>query len=608
MPQKWLTGVPAQSELRSRRRAGASPERGIERAVLQVDILPSIVLSREGSLTVRFGFFGTARRLLGRLRDEAGQSLVLALVVLGALTVGTAGIITFMTSNEKSFTESIDANRALSAAEAGLQNGISVITQYDSSFNKADGTVISPTSFTTSGGSGTWWAVKEPSTSFTCNTLGNQGTYEVATWAVSAIGTSPDGSVSRNVQERVQANPTCQPSLYNYALYVQGGGGGCTSIGGSGSVDGNIWIGNNLCLSGNTDLLPPTDKTYTLYVNGYLQTGKPHPAAGSLSQRFLIADIHGGCEKQSGAGVSCSDYTNSNVFAYTGCGNPTDCGYNSNAQTGIKPSGTTLTDVYTAANWLAPTCTGTPPTFESSATPSANPSNTVTIDQNTYDCTFTDGSNNFVGHIAYDSTTNTLTASGEIFIDGNLSLTNSHGSAGGFSYKIDPTYWPNSATGNNGGATIYVNGTVTSKTDVCGPSDSTTGSTPNGNSCTNGPWTPLTRGALEFVAMNVGSYNSTTQTWNPSSTGWTLNGNGELDANVWVDGAINATGSGGNSNNIFGSVIVDSGSINGGGGLEYPVPPPSTAPTNPAEAWQITPSSWRQCGPGYTAGSTPTSC
>lgn len=573
---------------------------------MPVDILRSILLTREGSLTVRIGLFGTTKRAFGRLCDEAGQSLVLALVVLGALTVGTAGIITFMTSNEKSFSESLDANRALGVAESGLQNGISVITQYDASFNKPDGTTIPATSFTTSGGSGSWWAVKEPSTSFTCNTIGNQGTYNVAIWAVSAIGTSPDGSVSRNVQERVQANPTCQPSLYNYALYVQGAGGGCTSIGGSSSVDGNIWIGNNLCLGGNTDLLPPLDKTYTIYVNGYLQTGVPHPAAGSPALRYLLADIHGGCEIQANKVETCSDSANSNLFAYTGCSNPgTDCGYNSNAQTGAKPSGTTLTDVYTAANWQSPTCTGTPPTFESSATPSTNPGNTVTIDGNTYDCKFYNGLTE-VGRLAYNSATNTLTAGGEIFIDGNLNLTDGQGAAGNFSYKIDPGWWPSSTS--NGGATIYVNGTVTSKTDVCGPSDSTTGSTPSGNVCTNGPWTPLTRGSLEFVALNVGSCNFSTGTCNPNSTGWTMSGNGEIDANVWVDGAINATGNGGKSNNILGSVIVDSGSINGGGGLQYPVPPPSTAPTNPAQAWHITPSSWRQCGPSYIAGSTPTSC
>lgn len=547
---------------------------------------------------MRSSLLRTTRWGLGRLRSEAGQSLVLALVVLGALTVGTAGVITFMTSNEKSFSESIDANRALGVAEAGLQNGISVVTQYDASLKRLSGSSIPDTNYTSDGGSGTWWAVKDSSTSDSPPAL-------LDVWTVSATGTSSDGKVTRNVQERVQANPTGQSPIYNYALYVEGQGGGCTNINGNSSVSGNIWIGNNLCPQGNVSLTPSKDDTYTLYVGGNYQGGGSSNV-GASGQTYKEVSIVKGCTYNNKA-VSCSDSSKSHVYAY--CSAPNVCNYDSIEQNGIKPSGTTLTRIYNLANWSTPTCTGTPPTFESSSTPSTNPTNTVTLDSNTYDCNFFDSSGTWQGHIAYNSSTNTLTASGAIFVDGNLTLTNSHGSAGGFSYKIDSAYWPNPVIDFNGGAAIYVNGTVTSKTDVCGPSDSTTGSSPNGNSCTNGPWTPLTRGSLEFVALNVGSCNFSTQTCNPNSTGWTASGNGEIDADVWVDGQIDATGNGGSTNNFFGAVIVDAGNLSGGGGLQYPVPPPSEGPGAPGHSWQITPSSWRQCGAGYTSDSdAPTTC
>ena len=67
----------------------------------------------------------SGKTLHGLIRGEEGQSLVVALVLVSALTISIAGIITFTTSNERSFGRDRVSDRALAAAEAGLANGVS---------------------------------------------------------------------------------------------------------------------------------------------------------------------------------------------------------------------------------------------------------------------------------------------------------------------------------------------------------------------------------------------------------------------------------------------------------------------------------------------------
>src|SRR5205823_12865008 len=110
-------------------------------------------------------------------------------------------------------------------------------------------------------GTGSWWAKK------TQQSHGSAGSY--AKWQITATAKSPDGRVSRTVQESARALPPIQSilPLLNYALYVGGCSQNCppfnvnnlckngditdnTSVGGSFTATGNFWVGNSLCLSG----------------------------------------------------------------------------------------------------------------------------------------------------------------------------------------------------------------------------------------------------------------------------------------------------------------------------------------------------------------------
>jgi hypothetical protein len=519
---------------------------------------------------------GIGKRIVARLSPETGQSLVLALIMVLALTVSTAGLITYLTSNEGSFSRDRSATRALGVAEAGIQNAISVLSEYDKTLDLPQGTHLpatGSTSYTVDGGTGSWSAVK---------TQLHDASHQYDIWAITSTGKSADGTVTRTVTEDARASPTVTPALpiYNYALYVGGSGGiptwnNCLSgdtvnnsfVGGSFTATGNLWIGNNLCFSGGAKITLPATNTYTLYTTGALQTGGSSGVGDSVD-KLKLATIVGGCYTSGSRSVACDNTSKSNVYSVTyNFGNP------GAVQTSAKPP--IDFNVWTDSNWKAPTCTGNPPTFEAAGDNAASPVpvNNVTIDSNTYSCSFVDGAGNFLGSLAYDNGTKQLTINGEVFVNGNLQLVSNPG----FHYI--------------GNGTLYVNGTVTSKNDVCGDPTTETSTFCNTSA---GTW-DQTRADMEIVAMNVGNCPST-QTAPCTAIGWTVNGSGEYDGIAFVRGAVTATGNG-STTDFKGPVITDFvDKINGGGGLYYPTQPPADSPggVQHGSTWQVAPGTWRQ--------------
>jgi hypothetical protein len=200
------------------------------------------------------------------------------------------------------------------------------------------------------------------------------------------------------------------------------------------------------------------------------------------------------------------------------------------------------------------------------------PSNNISIDSNTYSCTFADSAGNFVGSLAYSTATSQLTINGKIFINGNLTMTSNPG----FKYI--------------GNGTIYVNGTVTNRNDVCAYPTTTTSTSCNTSA---GTW-DQNQANIEIVAMNVG--NCAQSVTNCTATGWTVSGSGEYDGIAFVRGAVVGTGNG-STTNFKGPVITDYvDKINGGGGLYYPSAPPSGSEgvTQTPQPWSLIPGTWRQ--------------
>ena len=72
-------------------------------------------------------------RFIRQTRSESGQSLVLAFIVMCALSITVGGVISFTTSNESQFGRDRQLDRAFHIAEAGLNNGIEVVEKKDAS-------------------------------------------------------------------------------------------------------------------------------------------------------------------------------------------------------------------------------------------------------------------------------------------------------------------------------------------------------------------------------------------------------------------------------------------------------------------------------------------
>ena len=110
-----------------------------------------------------------------RLRDERGIALVLALVVMGTLSITAVSVAMFTTSNETNSARDRDVARALNTAEAGLNNALAVLTQQDSTGTQPIGSTLASTTFSLDGDSGTYSATK---------TSGLE-------WTITATGVSP---------------------------------------------------------------------------------------------------------------------------------------------------------------------------------------------------------------------------------------------------------------------------------------------------------------------------------------------------------------------------------------------------------------------------------
>ncbi len=215
-------------------------------------------------------------RAARRAAGESGQSLIIALVLTSALTISIAAIASNMTSNESAFGRDRQTDRSLNIAEAGLNNGLGVVAQQDPS-----NLVSTP-----------------PGPYNNVSVDGGKVSYSLAksgsTWTITATGTSPNGKVTRQVQQKVlytASTTTVDASnVYGDGLFVSGTSG-CTNVTGNSTINSNIWVANDLCITGNTMITPSAANTYSLYVGGQysavgnIQVGSaaaPMSSAGTL--------------------------------------------------------------------------------------------------------------------------------------------------------------------------------------------------------------------------------------------------------------------------------------------------------------------------------------
>jgi hypothetical protein len=155
-----------------------------------------------------------------------------------------------------------------------------------------------------------------------------------------------------------------------------------------------------------------------------------------------------------------------------------------------------------------------------------------------------------VGRLAWDQSAKTLTISGKVFIDGNLSVIN-----------VDSAVY-------SGSGTIYVNGTIgfDNSGSICGPP-----STLLGTGGCSGDWDPSV-GALLLVACNAANV----------VPAFSMSGNSltRVEAGVFAVGRYDGT----NGAAITGPVIASYGNLQGDPSFKPFAFLPAGAPGNPGNA------------------------
>jgi Tfp pilus assembly protein PilX len=568
-----------------------------------------------------------------RVYEQAGQTLVLALIIMASLTITTAGAILFMTSNETSAGRDRQVVSALSAAEAGLSNGISYVVQNDATNNlgtyPANDTWL-PTISTTIDGNSVQYKMKKSSTT------DNSGPVPITTYYWTIDSAALNGSrVVREVQQQVKYVQGAHQDAsqdYQYGLFVGAPPAGTNppclvNLSGDVTVTTNVYIGGNLCTNGGVNLKPKTAHTLSVYVAGYFKPTNSG-SIGTAALPFSIARVKGGCFDKKGNNVICSNQTN--VFADDLATTP--------FPNLLKPTvhGDTI---YNAAPSWAGMCTngfvlessayGSPTAMDQSV--GVGNRAEELFPNSDYSCSVpkTDGT---TATMSWNHTTNTFNIVGTMFIDGDITMNPTSGS---------DVNW----TGNG---SIYVNGVVSkgSNNNICGPPRPSSG--PTGYGCQT-TWDSaaitltgtITAGSTSvsglasttglqagfFVTGNgiptgatiasvvdantvtlstaaVGSGNVSLNflrgnfglvILNPANAtnGYNASGNGELDMDMYiVSGFANNGGT-----VVTGSVVADGGTIGGGTGFLDPRTPPPDFPTTydyPDIGWSANPSTWRE--------------
>jgi Tfp pilus assembly protein PilX len=418
------------------------------------------------------------RRLLGR---QDGITLIMAIGILGVLTMAGTSLIYYSSTNARSSEYSNDKSGAYDIAEAGINEMMSVLSRPENNaLNKymlgeqANGSVTH-TTHTYDQGTVEWWGTLSQSVS------------GASTWTLTSIGKvkNPTGSsaslVTRTLTAKVPVIPTYTQPLNNPSwnfIYSRATGSTCDmTIQQSVVVRSPLYVAGNLCLNNTASITAGP-----LVVQGSFTMSQSANFAGTSTTPLNQLHVKNGCKWknnalhnpcQQGAGGSGFD----NVWATVLDNTPA-----SSAAPAVDWDAWYLNS-NPGPYYGCLTQSGTPPTFDtdqgSATTPSATHRNNSigTVQDLTPSTSYTcKGS---AGELSWNASTKVLTANGTIFIDGSAQIQNG----------AVNTY--------TGSATIYVSGTLLIKnSSMCQAT--------SGGTCTASGWDPAQR-MLVFVVNGNGS-------------------------------------------------------------------------------------------------------
>jgi hypothetical protein len=425
------------------------------------------------------------RQLLRHLRAQDGLTLVMAVGILGVLTLSGTTLVYYSSANARSAVYSDDNSSAYDLAEAGINEMMAVLAKPDNNaLNKRllglqpDGS-ITHTVHEYDDGTVEWWGTLDEAS---------------ATWSLTSIGEiankSGSAPIKRTLKAKVPVTPTTTQPLnnpaWNYIYSTQVTGGECDmTLDNTVELRTRVYVAGNLCLKQSAKINGGANVTLVVHgkVTQYQTQNRMGQPTGTGYGPLAEAHVAGGCK------------WSSNTLH-----NPCQQGYGASGFDELWAGTITNTPQplsQPVADWDAWYLNASPGPYYPCSLVNTGPTPTFDNDQGTNpDATKRNksvtGTFNLTpsssyscktagGELTWNATSKVLTVSGTIFIDGNV--------------KAEPAT-ANQLIQYDGQASIYVSGTVLLKNvKLCGGV--------SGTSCDFASWNPNTE-MLTFVADGSG--------------------------------------------------------------------------------------------------------
>jgi hypothetical protein len=424
-------------------------------------------------------------RMRQLLRQQHGMTLLMAVGILGALSLSGTTLVYYSSSNGRSAEYSNDSANAYDLAEAGINEMMAVLSKPENNAldkyllgYQPNGSIVK-TVHEYDGGTVEWWGTLDEA---------------AATWTITSLGRmrNPTGAardVQRTLSAKVPVTPTLTQPLnnpaWNYIMSTQVTGGECDmTIGNTVAVRSNLYVFGNLCLDNQGTVQNGAMYDTLLVVKGKVTQKTQHNTIGTSGDPLGEAHVANGCKWfnnafhspcQPGAGSSGND----NLFA----------GLFSSEPVSLAAPDADFDAWYLNGSpgpyFPCFTKSGTPPVFDSPvADATASDEEKLAYKNNSQSTAFNlTGSSSYScktagGELTYDATNKVLTVSGTIYVDGDLRA--EHAAMTLVRY--------------DGQGTIYLSGTLSIKnTKLCGGV--------LGSECDFDAWDPNTE-MLTFVTQS----------------------------------------------------------------------------------------------------------
>jgi Tfp pilus assembly protein PilV len=457
------------------------------------------------------------RRLL---RRQDGITLVMAVGILGMLTLTGATLVYYSSTNARSVEFSVRNASAYDLAEAGIDEMMAVLSKPTNNALLPD--LLPETTHGYDSGTVTWSGTLDQLTQ---------------TWSLTSTGRidNPTGTatsdVTRTLTAKVPVTPTLTQPLNNPAwnyIYATSTGQPCDmTVAQNVSGSSRLYVEGNLCLENNVAITQTS-----LLVKGNLDLANNASVGAPTSMSTRVETyVGGGCRYGGGSWATpCSGNQDARRI-YSKMGAPDDTvGVNTSVPVIAAPSADVSAWYANSIPGPSLDCSsangarsGTPPTWDNDGVRN----NSVPVFELTAASSYTcrvGPANSPTGELSWDAATKVLTVYGTMFIDGSLTITNG------------------TLNSYNGQATIYLSGTLYlgNNTMLCGGV--------SGSSCDFGAWNPNTE-MLTFVTGGSGGLAGT-------DVGILIANNGQFQGGLFSQYAVRFTNNSRSDGPIVGSTMI----------------------------------------------------